>query len=321
MFPIATFTAVAWGLLSFGAVYDWGYVPLLVAQLTLAVFWLVRSKREAINRPLILATALVLLAGLLQLAPVSHEWLSRITPGTVTVLQKQELGFSATTVSHAISISPRDSASALIHLSVNLLFALGVAARLSRHREPGDKHNRACSIELRRLGFWLACLGSAAALLALAQRATAAEKIYWLWEPYGGGSNIFGSFVNRNHFAGWMSLCVCLCTGYWLSLIVRKRPQGRTLREFVLWFGSPDAARIALTACGLVAMVTAVLWSLSRSGILALAAGVSILVLSSLRGRHAVNLMGAGLAAISVFAVWWRGTETLLAWYEKNETF
>jgi O-antigen ligase/polysaccharide polymerase Wzy-like membrane protein len=57
----------------------------------------------------------------------------------------------------------------------------------------------------------LAVLAAALGLLALVQSARGSSTIYGLFAPEEGGGGIFGSFVNRNSFAGYMVMLVPVC--------------------------------------------------------------------------------------------------------------
>ena len=60
----------------------------------------------------------------------------------------------------------------------------------------------------------IAALGLAMALFGIVQRGTFNGKLYWVWTPINTAGNAFGSFVNRNHFAGWMLMAAALTAGY-----------------------------------------------------------------------------------------------------------
>jgi O-antigen ligase len=59
--------------------------------------------------------------------------------------------------------------------------------------------------DISRLAWFLISLCFAVSLLGIAQHFTSEGKIYWLRQPLEGG-DIFGPFVNRNHFAGFVEL-------------------------------------------------------------------------------------------------------------------
>ena len=91
---------------------------------------------------------------------------------------------------------------------------------------------------LRRLAIFAAML----AVFAVVQRAGSGENgtelVYGFWKPYGPG-NIFGPFINRNHFAGWMVMAAPLAIGFAMGVLDRSRPRSRGgWAEWSRWLAS-----------------------------------------------------------------------------------
>src|SRR5262249_11990439 len=113
------------------------------------------------------------------------------------------------------------------------------------------------------LGGLLTIFGLALAIFALVQHFTWNGKLYW-FRPNTVSTSAFGPFVNHNHFAGYMELLIPLPIGLIMSGAVR--------RETRLLYGFAAAAMgIALVA------------SLSRGGMISLAAALVFLILMSAR--------------------------------------
>jgi hypothetical protein len=130
---------------------------------------------------------------------------------------------------------------------------------------------------------FVAMLGFAVSMLAIAQAATAGRKIYWRFETEFEGPLPFGPFINRNHFATWIVMALPLCLGY-LAARSGSRPDEsghRATRSRLAHAIDPRTAWL-MTACA--TMVLALLLSLSRSGALAL--GVSAALTIALCRRH-----------------------------------
>jgi O-antigen ligase len=115
---------------------------------------------------------------------------------------------------------------------------------------------------LSRLGHFLVIYGLAMALFALIQYFTWNGRFYWLRPTE--ATSPFGPFANHNHFAGYMELLIPLP----VALIITRavRPELRVLCGF------------AAAMMGIAAVL-----SLSRGGIISIAAGMMFLVLMSLR--------------------------------------
>jgi O-antigen ligase len=112
---------------------------------------------------------------------------------------------------------------------------------------------------MRRFAVVLAVFGGAIALFALAQDLTSDGLLYWIRRPRFGG-DIYGPYVNRNHYAGLMEML----TPFALLLALNRR------------FNTPQ--RFLFGAMGLLMAATVVL-SGSRAGTAALFAELVLLVI------------------------------------------
>jgi O-antigen ligase/tetratricopeptide (TPR) repeat protein len=112
---------------------------------------------------------------------------------------------------------------------------------------------------LRRLGVVCLINGAALSFFALVQSfSSPANVLYWNYPSLG---QVFGPFICRNHFAFYVNLCIGLGVGLLLSRT--PQPGLGILRD--------PAAMWACT--GLALMAGAVVFSLSRGGMLALGCG------------------------------------------------
>jgi O-antigen ligase len=183
---------------------------------------------------------------------------------------------------------------------------------------------------LRRLGWFAAVFGLALAGFALLQHFTWNGRIYWVRELSYAGSEPFGPFVNRNHFAGQMELLM----GIPLALAVTGAVKGQTRFFFSL---------------AVVVMGVAAAASLSRGGMLSVTVEVlAVMILSPVMRRRQSRVFmrerpfvtrrhgwggafrggllnaAAGLAIILSLAlgVWWVASEQVLGRVaSEGETF
>jgi O-antigen ligase len=113
----------------------------------------------------------------------------------------------------------------------------------------------------------------------------------------------FGSFVSKNHFAGYVELAALLAAGLALGLVRRERESGRD------WTTGSGAGGVIAAMVAALAMALAVIASLSRGGAISLAAGslalLALLLSRSPRARSRARVTGAvGLAtALGVLLV------------------
>jgi O-antigen ligase len=150
---------------------------------------------------------------------------------------------------------------------------------------------------VRRLGVALSIFGGALALLALAQDLTSEGLLYWVRRPRFGG-DIYGPYVNRNHYAGLMELL----TPFPLVLALSHR------------FQLPQ--RLLFAGTGALMAATIVL-SGSRGGMLALFAElvfVGAVLLSGKRNVGSSAGLGAFLAAFIGLLFWLDASAALKDW-------
>jgi O-antigen ligase len=141
--------------------------------------------------------------------------------------------------------------------------------------------------QVRRFAIVAAFFGFAVAVFALVQDFTSKGVVYWVIQPQF-KSNVFGPYVNRNHYAGLMEMLAPLALS--VAVLVKLTPGKRLLLLF-----------------GAVVMGGSVLLSLSRGGMLAFAAQMLLFVFWVVRRpdtrRAALPLIVAG-GLILVFASW-----------------
>jgi O-antigen ligase len=113
----------------------------------------------------------------------------------------------------------------------------------------------------------------------------------------------FGSFVSKNHFAGYVELAALLAAGLAIGLVRRARESGRD------WTTGSGAGGVIAAMVAALVMALAVIASLSRGGVISLAAGslalLGLLLSRSPRARSRARVTTAvGLAtALGVLLV------------------
>ncbi len=122
----------------------------------------------------------------------------------------------------------------------------------------------------------------ALAVFAIVQRLSFNGKVYWFWEPHMQGQ-IFGPFINRNHYAAWMLMLTPLA---WVKA-TRQRQSG----EARLFWG------LVLLVLGLSVML-----SLSRAGAILFVLSFPLYLLLGRSGRRTGRVAVAGALAVIVLA-------------------
>jgi hypothetical protein len=248
-------------------VYPWAYWPLAFACAACGVAGLLagrHSHAQAGDAVLPLALAGVAAAGLLQVIPLPLSLHAAISPSAAALLHQLDFFYGAALVEYrALSLVPAATVTALALYSAFGLLLFGLSRLMSAQGA-------------RPLAEGIALIGVLLALAGIVQHPVYAGKIYGIWEPQAGGRP-FGPFVNRNHFAGWMLMALpivlaLLCAG--LERGMRGLKPGWRYR--LLWLSSPEANRLVLLAAGAAVMALALVLTMSRSGISALAVSLAL---------------------------------------------
>jgi len=140
------------------------------------------------------------------------------------------------------------------------------------------------------------------ACYGMAETFSGHETILGRAKRYGLGS-VTGTFVNRNHFAGFLEMAFPLSLGY---LLVKARyfamEKGLSLRRKVLWFGQESLQWTILLGLVPVFIGVGLVFSKSRSGILVMAvtavlAGVAAMSWREFSSEGEGGRAGAGAGA------------------------
>lgn len=149
--------------------------------------------------------------------------------------------------------------------------------------------------DLVKLAWFLLALGFSVALLGIIQHFTSEGTIYWFRQLAEGG-DVFGPYVNRNHFAGFVELVAPVG----LSLLVFRGVH----RELFPMVG-------LLTIIPIAALIL----SSSRGGIVSFAFEVGVLVFlaRTRRGLGGARILAIGIVALSAVAlIAWLGAATAI---------
>lgn len=305
---------IALGTLAFGAVYPWGFLPLFAAAALIGFVGLSRGGIPHPMRGVAIAMLLLCAAVAVQLLPLPLSALDMLSPHAVPVLSSYSLTFTSAQAEGTapVSIDPRSTQVALLAAGALGLYLLGLPALLSGH-------------SLRVLPRALAVFAVPLALFAIYSRESRNGLIYWFWQPQdGGGANLAGPFVNRNHFAGWMLMAVCLLIGWLFGQVEGAAPNGGRRRSRRLeWLSSAEANGLLLTGGIVLVAAISLFWTLSRSAILGFAAAAAAFAWLALRRRRLGTTRRAGVLAVlgaaMLAGVVWRGPAQLVMWFQDTE--
>ena len=277
--------------IAFGSVHEPAYVAVLaVVFVTGLLSWArghwARAHGADVPRVPALRILLALQAlVLLQLIPLPPALLAWLSPGSSKYWDFVTLGASG---ARPISASPADTLRGLAFLAAMSLFFGTV------FREFRDERWR------RRLALAVAGTGFLITLIALLQKASASGKIFGLWEPRWDWS-VFGPYVNRNHFAGYLVMAIPLAMGFAAEAVQELRRNWSRRRIGWVALGDPQG-QAALQRFGFaMTLVVGLLASESRGGFLGFAVSVASLLFVLRAGWQALIALGGAAAAAFAF--------------------
>lgn len=234
LISIGLLVALIFTTLSFGTVEAWSVAVFNLLIFVLTLLWLVGCLIGRELRLIVPATAWPLLA--------------LIAFGFLQSIGKTDEAGRLSAISMDVEATRLTIEVAIVLLATMLLFA-----------------NHYAGVEaLSRLASFLVIFGLALAVFGLIQKFSWNGKYYWFIEPSTPPASPFGSFVNRNHFAGYLEMIVPIP----LALILVRAVRG----EFALLYGF--AAMM---------MGVAVLMTLSRGGMVSLVTGLIFVVAFGLK--------------------------------------
>lgn len=297
---------LAWGVLSFGAVYPWAYWPLLAAAAALGLVGLAADKAWRDPRLIRVLVALVILSGAIVVQTIAlPSWLIvELSPAVDRFFRDFRIGYHPADL-RTLSIDPAATRIVLAEVVALGVLLVGAARLLRRWRLDWFVNQ-------------VMALAVAVALVGIVQRAlldSETDLIYGFWRPRQGG-DIFGPFVNRNHFAGWMVMVLPVVAAYAWALALLSYTPGRTgAHAWMRWFGEVDGNRVLLVVSCLFIMAVSLIMTGSRSGMAAGAVGMLVLLFFLWRSLAGASRLVVTALVLSVLfgATVWAGAGTVVS--------
>ncbi|MBI4634804.1 MAG: O-antigen ligase family protein [Candidatus Rokubacteria bacterium] len=306
------YALLLWAPLANGAYRGWPLAIAEVLALLGLLLWVLRMlaarrlewRRTALDLPLALLTALVLLQLVLGNGPLA-DW--ALAPPGASLDAPAELPAPFWTLG---TVSPAQTLQSLL-LMLTYAGAYVLVVNQIRTRRQLDGLVRV----LLLLGGLLAFVG------LIGYLSGEAWLVPWHDAPLSG--RLSGTFVNPDHFATWLAVLVCLGLGY-LAARSRPRPDGTPLlarlssRE-----GREEAMRRYLPSIGVGLMALAVVFTLSRGGVVSLLLALVVLaaLLGALGRTRWTLVLVATLLAVTLGYAAWIGLEPFLARVRQTTTY
>jgi O-antigen ligase len=308
---------LVWAPIPLGSNRPWAWSLLELGIFALAAIWFVLYALGQARFSIVFLRArwaLALFAAwlavvLAQIVPLPLAWVAAVSPASAEATRLAGVSGAAFAT---ISVDPEATRVFLLKsLAYVLAFCLTLVLVNSRDR-------------LRTLAFVLVGSGLAQAIYASFMHLTGSDfEVFYT--PLGHSEHTIGTFVNRNHLAGYLEMTLAIGIGAMIATL-RSSSGTRTWRQrFRDWLAWTISPKILLRAM-LVVMVIALVMTRSRMGNAAffsstLIAGVLGLLLSRHATRQTVILL-VSLIVIDIFVVGaWFGVEKVVQRIENTAMY
>ncbi|VAX39540.1 hypothetical protein MNBD_PLANCTO02-1611, partial [hydrothermal vent metagenome] len=263
--------------------------------------WLLSLLSSRQSRLFIPFAALPLLAavlfGLVQLTPLNSYWVSKVSPVASRLWSVSEIPVTwnsadeqplEQSTKQTLSLYPGSTKN-----DVSLLLLAVVVFFMASHFFASERS--------QTILWWaLTINGAALALFGFVQQMTWNGKLYWFYKPPQ-VNMAFGPYVNHNHAAGYLLMCLAGGLGLLMAHRVEKQKTASVLQQT----SSGSSFSIKIITLLTVGIVFGILCSLSRGGFVAMAGAgvVTLLVAAKYAGKglkFPVQLWGVAVVAIIV---------------------
>jgi len=259
--------------LAFGTVEMWSLAVMEISAMLAAwaYIYLVpkRDDRRFYEPPGIKPLLCLVFYILVQLVPMPAEFVRLISPSSYSVYEGGA-GVTGQLSWIPLSVHPKATLSEFMRFASCAAFYVLTVQLLARGKY------------LKRTVVLITLFGAALALFSMFQAFMPNGKIYWFRAVEAG--NIFGPFVNRNHYAGLMSMIIPVA----LALFVAFKPAivYDSLRNRISdMLSSGEINNHILMGIAAVVMTVSVFLTLSRGGVISLCAAVCFFYLLVLMKR------------------------------------
>jgi O-antigen ligase len=283
-----------------GAVHEPVFVPLLAGSAVAGIAAELRARGGPGRTPVPGARLLLGLHALvlLQLVPMPPAMLRAVSPGSFSFYNDHLL--VPLTAWKPISVSPPDTLRGLSFLAGFSLLFVAVFRELAQ----GPWR--------RRLLLTVVGAGVAITVVAFLQSASPEPRaIYGVFRPQWDWA-VFGPYVNRNHFAGYLVLAAPLAIGFALEAASRLRAAWGRRRRGWLLLGEREGNAVARWTAVAMLVVAGLVASQSRGGVCAFALAALALSLAARRRRRTA----LGVALLVALGVAWVGVGGVLSAFE-----
>jgi O-antigen ligase len=289
---IALFSGIVVAVLFFGGTEPVSFAVVEVLFFATAAWMIARRGTAVAPRPVYFAVPVFLAVwGFLQICPLPMG-LARLIGGR-----------NANSSPAVLSLAPYPTrVELLVFLACLIAFCLAVFVNGERKRR-------------RRLAYALVALGAGEAFYGLIQYLANWQTIWWYSKKYD-LEEATGTYINRNHFAGFLEMILPFAVG--LALYEgEKLASDRMHRDRPARNAKPNLSSVSLWLALAVVLMAALVFSRSRMGILAAIASLIVMFsLHALQRRMLPVAIGFTFLVLSLSLAGWIGLRPTLTRFE-----
>ncbi len=299
--------------LAFGSVHIWAYTIMELIVFSLLILWAIKQliyldfKIEKSLFVIYIVFALFLLIIILQTIPLPPNIIKVLSPKTYELYSMVIPGYKNTTTYdflRSISIYPYATK---VYI-VKIISYIGIFL-LVTHEIKGKKKIEMLLITLILAGFFEALYGLYG-YFSMDKYILGFKKLY-------GVDSASGTYVNRNHFAGYMGMVIPLTAGYLSSMLPGKIREGYGLKHRIIDFlHSPKATIGGLFLIIIITMILGIVFSLSRMGVISLIVSLlSMILISLIKQQKKLRNILIVIIFFGIIISLWYGIEPLIDRY------
>lgn len=254
---------LVWAPLPAASVPAWSVLVIQWTALLLAGAHILKREKPAINAQLdararrlrwLFGGSLAFFA--LQLVPLPYALLRVLSPATARFQSAYNPGFTSGGF-YPLSLAPGATVREGLELSAYILIGVLIVRTVTH------------GAQIRRLIVALTAAGVFQALYGFVQLSARNPRLLFYAKEYNLGS-VTGTFVNRNHFSGFLEMILPLTVGLLIARVEFFALGGKGLRDKLVQMSGRGLAQNLLLTLAVVVMALGIVFSQSRSGIFVL---------------------------------------------------
>jgi len=212
-------------------------------------------------------------AAVFQLLPIPLSLLRSFSPETAAVYDWSGLAESGTNF-FRVSFIPSATRSEFIKYACYFLFGFLLFKTIKSRRQA-----EALVLVILASGLFQAFYG-------LAEYFGGTDRIFSYQNVSGRGS-AFGTFINRDHYSGFLEMIFPLCIGYLLAKAdFFSMKNGLSLRQKIVWFSQEKLQKVFILGVVAVILGVGLFFSRSRSGVIILVITFFLMMTALSAGRR-----------------------------------